>query len=140
MDAVFDHLGGASIPVSYGLLNDTGTLVCYSIASKIDDTGPVLPGFLKLTGKLAAWNYLPTTRRHASFFNVWAGAGKPGSAKRTAFQDRTRTDLTYLFGLLREGVVNAKIAARFPLTEVVAALELNESSGRTALGRIILVP
>ncbi len=139
VDAVFDHRGGESVPVSYGLLNRTGTLVCYSIASKIDETGPVLPGFLRLLGKLALWEYLPT-RRHASFYNVWAGAGKPGTAKRTAFQDRTRTDLTYLFGLLREGVVDAKIAARFPLTEVAAALELNESSARTALGKIILVP
>jgi NADPH2:quinone reductase len=99
----------------------------------------VLPGFLMPAGKLAIWNYLPTGRR-ASFYNVWAGAGKPGSAKRTAFQDKTRTDLTYLFGLLREGVLTAKIAARFPLTEVAAALELGESSGRTAVGKIILVP
>jgi NADPH:quinone reductase-like Zn-dependent oxidoreductase len=139
VDAVFDHLGGDSIPVSYGLLNRTGTLVSYSIAGKIGETGPVLPGFLMLAGKLAIWNYLPTGR-HASFYNVWAGAGKPGSAKRAAFQDKTRTDLTYLFGLLREGVVTAKIAARFPLTEVAAALELSESSGRTAVGKIILVP
>ncbi|WP_328608252.1 medium chain dehydrogenase/reductase family protein [Amycolatopsis sp. NBC_00345] len=139
VDAVFDHLGGDSVPVSYGLLNRTGTLVSYSIASKIDETGPVLPEFLMLAGKLAMWNYLPTGR-HASFYNVWTGAGKPGSAKQAAFQDRTRTDLTYLFGLLRDGVVTAKIAARFPLTEVVAALELSESSSRTALGKIVLVP
>jgi NADPH:quinone reductase-like Zn-dependent oxidoreductase len=83
---------------------------------------------------------LPATGRRASFYNVWAGAGKPGSAKRTVFQDRTRTDLTYLFRLLRAGVLIAKIAARFPLTEVAAALELGESSGRTAVGKIILVP
>jgi hypothetical protein len=99
VDAVFDHLGGDSIPVSYGLLNRTGTLVSYSIAGKIGEAGPVLPGFLMPAGKLAIWNYLPTGRR-ASFYNVWAGPGKPGSAKRAAFQDRTRTDLTYLFGLL----------------------------------------
>jgi NADPH:quinone reductase len=57
----------------------TGTLVSYSIASKLDDTSPVLPGFLRLLAQLAFWNYLPT-RRHASFYNVWAGAGKPDSA------------------------------------------------------------
>jgi hypothetical protein len=38
------HLGGASVNLSHQLLNRTGTLVCYSIASKRDDTGPVLPG------------------------------------------------------------------------------------------------
>jgi NADPH:quinone reductase-like Zn-dependent oxidoreductase len=139
VDAVFDHLGGASVTRSYRLLNRTGTLVSYSIASKIDDTSPVLPVFLRLLAKLAIWNYLPT-RKHASFYNVWAGAGKPGSAKREAFRARLRTDLTHLFGLLRDGVLTAQIAARYPLAEVAAAMELAESSGRTALGKIILVP
>src|SRR5712691_2689761 len=63
VDAVFDHLGGASIDLSYRLLNRTGTLVSYSIASKLDDTSPVLLGFLALMAKLAVWNYLPT-RKH----------------------------------------------------------------------------
>ena len=136
---MFDHLGGASVTGSYRLLNSTGTLVSYSIASKIDDTSPVLPVFLRLLAKLAYWNHLPT-RKHASFYNVWAGAGKPGSAKREAFRARLCTDLTHLFGLLRDGVLTAKIAARYPLAEVAAAMELAESSGRTALGKIILVP
>ena len=51
-----------------------------------------------------------------------------------------RTDLTHLFGLLSDGVLTAEIAARYPLAEVAAAMELAESSGRTALGKIILVP
>jgi NADPH2:quinone reductase len=139
VDAVFDHLGGASLTRSYRLLNRTGTLVSYSIASKRDDTGPVLPGFLRLLAKLAFWNYLPT-RRHASFYNIWAGKGKPDSAKREAFRVRLRTDLSHLFTLLADGVLTAKIAARYPLTEVAAALELAESSSRAALGKIILVP
>jgi NADPH:quinone reductase-like Zn-dependent oxidoreductase len=139
VDAVFDHLGGKSVTRSYRLLNRTGTLVCYSIASKVDDTSPVLPGFLRLLAKLAFWNYLPT-RRHASFYNVWAGAGKPDSAKRDAFRARLRTDLSYLFGLLADGTLTAKIAARYPLAEVAAAMELAESSRRTPLGKIILVP
>jgi NADPH:quinone reductase-like Zn-dependent oxidoreductase len=105
----------------------------------VDDTAPVLPGFLRLLAKLAFWNYLPT-RKHASFYNVWAGAGKPDSAKRQAFRARQRTDLTHLFGLLSDRVLTAKIAARYPLAEVAAAMELAESSGRTALGKIILVP
>jgi hypothetical protein len=37
-------------------------------------------------------------------------------------------------------VLTAKIAARYPLTEVAAAVELSESSARTALGKIVLVP
>ncbi|MFG1607837.1 medium chain dehydrogenase/reductase family protein [Actinoplanes sp. NPDC049265] len=139
VDAVFDHLGGASVNRSYRLLNRTGTLVSYSIASKLDDRKPVILEFLPLLAKLAYWNYLPTGR-HASFYDVWAGSGKPGSARREAFRARLRTDLTHIFGLLRDGVLTAKIAARFPLTEVAAAMDLSESSGRTALGKIILVP
>jgi NADPH:quinone reductase-like Zn-dependent oxidoreductase len=99
----------------------------------------VLLVFLLPLPKLALWNYLPT-RRHASFYNVWGGAGKPGSAKQDRFRDRLRTDLTHLFGLLRDGVLTAQIAARFPLTEAAAAMDLAESANRTALGKIILVP
>jgi NADPH:quinone reductase-like Zn-dependent oxidoreductase len=139
VDAVFDHLGGASVDLSYRLLNRTGSLVSYSIASHLDDKSSVLLTFLLLLGKLAYWNYLPTGK-HAGFYNVWAGAGKPGSAKRAAFQDRIRTDLAHVFGLLRDGRLTPKIAARFPLAEVAAAMALSESSGRTALGKIIVNP
>ncbi|MBW8736756.1 MAG: zinc-binding dehydrogenase [Streptomyces turgidiscabies] len=139
VDAVFDHLGGASVTLSYRLLNRTGTLVSYSIAAALDDTRPILLDFLPLLAKLAFWNHLPTGR-HASFYDAWAGAGKPDSAKREAFRARTRTDLTHAFGLLRDGVLTAKIAARFPLAEVAEAMRLAESSGRTNLGKIILAP
>lgn len=139
VDAVFDHLGGASVNLSYRLLNRTGTLVSYSIAAALDDTKPILLDFLPLLAKLAFWNYLPTSR-HATFYDIWAGAGKPDSAKREAFRARLRTDLTHVFGLLRDDVLTAKIAARFPLAEAAEAIELAESSGRTAVGKIILVP
>ncbi|ADJ45309.1 hypothetical protein AMES_3484 [Amycolatopsis mediterranei S699] len=99
----------------------------------------MLLSFLNVLTKLAFWNFLPT-RKHASFFDVWSGAGKPDSAKREAFRARIRTDLTHVFGLLRDGVLTAKIAARYPLTEVAAAVELSESSARTALGKIVLLP
>jgi NADPH:quinone reductase-like Zn-dependent oxidoreductase len=139
VDAVFDHLGGRSVDQSYRLLNRTGTLVAYSIASSLDDKSPVLLTFMALLSKLAFWNYLPTGR-HASFYNVWAGAGKPGSAKREAFRARIRTDLTRLFELQRKGELTVQIAARYPLSEVAAALALSESADRTALGKIILIP
>ena len=139
VDAVFDHLGGASLDLSYRLLNRTGTLVSYSIASKLDGDESLLVLFLLTLGKLAVWNYLPTGR-HASFYDVWSGAGKPGSAKREAFRARVRTDLAHVFGLLRDGKLTAHVAARFPLTEAAAAMELSESSGRVALGKIVLKP
>lgn len=139
VDAVFDHLGGASVSLSYRLLNRTGTLVSYSIAAALDGTRPILLDFLPLLAKLAFWNHLPT-HKHASFYDIWAGAGKPDSAKREAFRARLRTDLTHVFGLLRDGVLTAKIAARFPLSEAAEAMEPAESSGRTAVGKIILAP
>ncbi|WP_406163736.1 medium chain dehydrogenase/reductase family protein [Streptomyces sp. NBC_00882] len=139
VDAVFDHLGGVSVTLSYRLLNRTGTLVSYSITAALDDTRPTLLDFLPLLAKLAFWNHLPT-RRHASFYDIWAGAGKPDSAKREAFRARTRTDLTHVLNLLRDDVLTAQIAARFPLTEAAAALELAESSTRTAPGKVILMP
>ena len=139
VDAVFDHLGGASVSLSYRLLNRTGTLVSYSIAAALDGTRPILLDFLPLLAKLAFWNHLPT-HKHASFYDIWAGAGKPDTAKREAFRARLRTDLTHVFGLLRDGVLTAKIAARFPLSEASEAMELAESSGRTAVGKIILAP
>jgi NADPH:quinone reductase-like Zn-dependent oxidoreductase len=139
VDAVFDHLGGSNISLSHRLLNRTGTLVCYSIASKLDSGTPVLLSFLNVLTRLAFWNHLPTGK-HASFYDVWAGSGKPDSTARAAFRARTRTDLTHVFGLLRDGVLTAKIAARYPLTEAAAAVELSESSNRTDLGKILLVP
>jgi NADPH:quinone reductase-like Zn-dependent oxidoreductase len=139
VDAVFDHLGGASLSTSYRLLNKTGTLVSYSIASKLDDKTPVLAIFLPMLAKLAFWNHLPTGK-HASFFDIWAGSGKPGSAEHQQFRSRLRTDLGQVFALLTDGVLTAQIAARYPLTEVAAAIELSESSDRTALGKILLVP
>jgi NADPH2:quinone reductase len=138
VDAVFDHLAGKSATRSYRLLNSTGTLVCYSIASKLDDKTPVLVSFLELLARLAWWNHLPTGR-HASFYDIWADAGKPDSAKRDEFRAGIRTDLTHVFDLLRTGVLTAKVAARFPLAEA-AAMKLSESSERTTLGKIILIP
>src|SRR6476660_4046448 len=50
------------------------------------------------------------------------GPGVEDSAKREAFRARTRTDLTHVLNLLRDGVLTAQIAARFPLAEAAAAL------------------
>jgi NADPH2:quinone reductase len=37
-------------------------------------------------------------------------------------------------------LLTAKIVARFPLAEAATALKMSETSGRTAVGKIILVP
>ncbi len=68
---------------------------------------------------------------------------KAGLSQREAFGARLHTDLTHPFALLADGVLTAKIGTCYPLAavaEVAATMELVESSGRTALGKIILVP
>jgi NADPH2:quinone reductase len=89
--------------------------------------------FVPLLTQLARWNYLPTGRR-ASFYNVWGGH----RARPARFWARLRSDLAQVLALLRDGVLTAQVAARMPLTEVAAAMELAES--HTVVGKVILEP
>ncbi len=133
LDAVFDHLGGKSVRRSYRLLAGGGTLVCYGLASQTASRVPPQVLFVPLFTRLALWNYLPTGRR-ASFYNVWGGH----RANPARFWARLRADLGQVLALLRDGVLTAQVAARMPLTEVTAAMELAES--HTAVGKVILEP
>jgi NADPH:quinone reductase-like Zn-dependent oxidoreductase len=133
VDAVFDHLGGKSVRRSYGLLARGGTLVCYGMASRTDSRVPPQLLFVPLFTRLALWNYLPTGHR-ASFYNVWGGH----RANPARFWARLRTDLGQVLALLGEGALTAQVAARMPLTEVTAAMELAES--HTVVGKVILEP
>jgi NADPH2:quinone reductase len=73
--AVFYHVGGPGIVDSWRMLAPGGTLVSYGTAATRDVPGnPRLP-VLKLFARLMLWNALPNWRR-ATFFNLWAGAGK----------------------------------------------------------------
>ena len=133
VDAVFDHLGLDSARRSYRLLARGGTLVCYGQATQRDTRVPMLVLFVPLLTRLALWNYLPTGRR-ASFYNVWGGSRRdPGR-----FWARLRSDLGQVLALLRDGVLTAQVAARMPLTEATAAMELAES--HTVVGKVILEP
>jgi NADPH:quinone reductase-like Zn-dependent oxidoreductase len=133
VDAVFDHLGLDSARRSCRLLARGGTLVSYGQASQRDTRTPMLVLFVPLLTQLAAWNYLPTGRR-ASFYNVWGGH----RANPARFWARLRTDLGQVLALLRDGVLTAQVAARMPLTEATAAMELAES--HTVVGKVILEP
>jgi NADPH:quinone reductase-like Zn-dependent oxidoreductase len=133
VDAVFDHLGLDSARHSYRLLARGGTLVSYGQATQRDTRTPMLLLFVPLLAQLAAWNYLPTGR-HASFYNVWGGH----RANPARFWARLRDDLGQVLALLRDGVLTAQVAARLPLTEATAAMELAES--HTVVGKVILEP
>ncbi len=133
VDAVFDHLGGASVGESYRLLAPGGALVAYGMATLTEDQGSPLLQFVPLLARLALWNVLPNGHR-ASFYNFWAGS----RLARAGFRARLRTDLGEVLRLLGDGALTAHVAARVPLREAARAMELAES--RTVLGKVVLVP
>ena len=97
------------------------------------DLGDDLESVLKLIAKLQVWNALPNGRK-ATFFNLWAGH----RFRRAQFRARLREDLAQVFALVRDGVVEPQIAARYPLTEAADALRFAEAGGFT--GKVVLVP
>ena len=133
VDAVFDNVGGEGIHTSYGLLAPKGTLVAYSIIKDVSGTGPLLPPFLKALGRLMLWNALPNGHR-AMFYDIWGGH----RATPARFRAHLEADLGQVLRLLAAGEITANVAARFPLTDVVAAMTLAES--RTVNGKVILIP
>lgn len=130
VDAVFDHIGGASIARSWSLLAEGGTLVSYAM---LKDTGPMIPAFLALLAELAWLNVLPNGRR-ASFFDVWGGK----LLRPRRFRSRRQEDMSTVFSLLAEGILRPKIAARLPLDRIQEAVELAES--HTIIGKVVLIP
>ena len=133
VDAVFDHLGLASVPVWWRLLAPGGTLVSYGTAATRDDTGSRQLPVLKILARVWAWNALPNGR-HAYFYNVWAGH----RLGRQRFRARLRDDLAQVLRAMAEGHITAQIAARFPLARASDALRLAESG--TVAGKIVLTP
>ncbi|WP_432157999.1 medium chain dehydrogenase/reductase family protein [Streptomyces sp. bgisy153] len=133
VDAVFDHVGGRGIVDSWRLLAPGGTLVSYGSAATRDAEGSKQWPVLKLLLRVWLWNALPN-RRHACFFNVWAGRAL--AANR--FRARLRADLTEVFAAFERGEITARIAARMPLTRAADALRLAESG--TVAGKVVLIP
>lgn len=133
VDAVFDNIGGDNAKTSFALLRRGGTLVTYSVLGAVSGTGSLIAPFLKAIGQALVWSALPNGRR-ATFYDLWAGH----TARPARFRRHLESDLGHVFDLLGAGTITANIAARFPLTEAAAALELAES--RTLNGKVILLP
>lgn len=132
VDAVFDHVGGPGVEQSWQLLRKGGTLVSYGTAATKDEAGNSRLPVLKLFAQLKLWHTLPN-HRSAYFYNFWAG-----HRDLAAFRRSLAEDLTQVFRLLADGVLDPQIAAEIPLAEAASALTLAES--RTVAGKIILVP
>ena len=132
VDAVFDNIGGATTRTARSLLRRGGTLVSYAIIDAVSGTGSLWPPFLGHIGRITWWNALPGQR--AVFYDLWSGHSR--APKR--FRAHLEQDLGRVLELVRDGVLTPRIAARFPLTEVVQAMELAES--RTLDGKVVLLP
>ncbi|VXB59371.1 medium chain dehydrogenase/reductase family protein [Plantibacter sp. T3] len=133
VDAVFDNVGGETTRTAFGLLARGGTLVTYSIISTVGGTGPLMAPFLLAIGQALLWTALPNGRS-STFYDLWAGH----RFRPARFRRHLEADLREVFRLLEHGDITANIAARFPLTEIVAAMELAES--RTLNGKVVLHP
>ncbi|GAA1563388.1 medium chain dehydrogenase/reductase family protein [Brevibacterium picturae] len=133
VDAVFDNIGGDITRSAWGLLAPGGALVSYAIIGAVSGTGNLWPPFLKHLTRILTWNALPNGKR-ASFYDLWAGHG----TKKARYRKHLEHDLRQVLDLVHDGTITANIAARFPLTDIVQALELAES--RTLNGKVILLP
>jgi NADPH2:quinone reductase len=133
VDAVFDHLGVESMRHSWTLLRRGGALVAYGTATELDSGRSIASVFLEVISQIVLWSALPNGRR-ASFYDFWGGK----RFRPTAFRARQHQDLAAVLDLLAQGVITPAVAARFPLDEVGAAVELAESG--TIRGKVILVP
>lgn len=130
--AVVDNVGGPGITDSWRLLAPGGTLVSLSDMTVIDAAHPMIP-FLRLFLRLLLWNALPN-RRHAYFFNIWAGRSRHAAR----FRAELREDLAALFGLLADGSLTAPVDRTYPLSQAAAALRHAEAGGLS--GKVIIVP
>jgi NADPH:quinone reductase-like Zn-dependent oxidoreductase len=133
VDAVFDNIGGETLGRSFRLLARGGILVSYAIASALRGSGSLLVLFLGLVARLVGWQLLPNGRS-ATFYDIWSGS----MLRQAAFRRDLKHDLGAVLELLSRGDIHAHVAARFPLAQVAAAMELAES--RTVYGKVVLVP
>lgn len=133
VDAVFDNVGGETTRTAFRLLARGGSLVTYSIISVVGGSGALMTPFLKAIGQAVLWSALPNGRS-ATFYDLWAGH----RLRPARFRRHLEADLGEVFRLLEHGEFTANIAARFPLADIVPAMELAES--RTLNGKVVLHP
>jgi len=131
--AVFENVGGETTDLAWGLLAPGGTLVSYAIMTATRGTGNLMMPFVKAIGMAVLRGVLPNGKR-ATFYDLWSGH----RLRPARFRRRLEEDLGTVFALLADGTITANIAARFPLTEIAAALTLAES--RTLNGKVVLLP
>jgi NADPH2:quinone reductase len=139
VDAVFDHVGGASLRASWAMLRRGGMVVSYGNASAASQKGgsPWIP-IVKTMALAALWGLRPGGRS-MKMFDVW-GRGSFG-ADRTfrprRFWSEFREDLGRLVEMLARGEIQGHVARRVPLLE--AGTAIGEHARGAFTGKIVLV-
>jgi NADPH2:quinone reductase len=127
VDAVFDHLGGDSLQVSYDMLADGGILVNYGSATTLDEENHWLVPYLRTARRFASWlvgRAVGRARgRRATFYYV-----KPGQAFNRA--------LAQVYRLVADGTLVPPIDKRLPMSEAATGLRLLMDGKAT--GKIVL--
>lgn len=135
VDAVFDHVGGASVRASYTLLRRGGIVVAYGNASAVDRTGSPWWPILEMMALKLRWSW---RSRRMTFFDVW-GRGSFGADhafRPGRFWREVREDLGALVALLADGVLAPRVARRVPLRDAARALAAHQAGG--FIGKIVL--
>lgn len=124
VDAVFDPLGGDSLPRSLHALKPGGMLVAFGFQKEVLGRGGSIPmDFVKL--KL--WDWLPNGHATA-FYSI--------GAMRRKHSDWFREDLATLFEMLAEGRIAPVVAEVLPLAKVREAharVEAGDVKGKLVL-------
>jgi NADPH2:quinone reductase len=127
--AVFDHLGGTSLPTSYDLLADGGILVNYGSASTLRENNHWAVPYLRTMARFATWTLGRLTGRargrRATFYYVKAGKKFTEAAKE-------------VYRLTESGALNPPIEKRLPLLQAAEGLRFLMDGKAT--GKIILEP
>ncbi|AKF04230.1 zinc-binding dehydrogenase [Sandaracinus amylolyticus] len=139
VDAVFDHVGGASLRASWAMLATRGTLVSYGSASTRDAQGSAWTPIVLNMLRALAWSVLPS-RRRARVFDVWgrSSLGANAMLRPARFRRELREDLAQVLALLETGALRAQVAARYSLRDAGLALQRHERGD--LVGKIVLVP
>ncbi len=123
-DAIFDPIGGRSLPRSFRLLKPGGMLVAYGFQTAVLGKGGSVP--LDLI-RLKLWDWLPNGRS-TRFYSI--------GALYKQHPDWFKADLRQLFELLDQGQLKPVIAGQIPLSEAKLAHEAIEAGN--VQGKIVL--
>lgn len=127
VDAVFDHLGGESLAVSYSLLADGGTVISYGSLTTLREQNHWAVPYLHTLRRFAGWRLAALVGRgrgrRATFYAVRAGA-------------KFNVALAEVYRLVAAGKLDPPIDRRMPLEKAGEALQLLIDGHAT--GKIVL--